>query len=394
MERGHLISNAQALCGITAAVVGFALFLRSRGFKVYQNCVVDALRSLLHIDPLDPQQFKCALRANMVSLDMEWRQFEELFNTYWAGYQEMRGDKGNENKRQGSVPDDSKEDAKPDGPAVESEAGREAPVRDIKFLEGVAYSPFETLEKRDLGTLNTMELQAARLALRGLMQPFRFDRIRRTAPSRRKGRLDFPRIMRQGLKRDGYPLELFFKDKKRRLKRLFILADVSGSMDRYASFVLPFLIGLKGIGARAEVFVFSTQLTSITRYVRHLSLEKALERIAAEVPDWSGGTRIGYCLRQFNDRMGKGLSRSRSVVVLLSDGWDLGGKELLSRQAAILRKRVHRVVWLNPIESDPDMSTVCSGMRAAARHIDHILPADSLDALKRTGRLISRIMVH
>jgi uncharacterized protein with von Willebrand factor type A (vWA) domain len=392
MGKGHPISSRVYREGITSAVVGFAFFLRSRGFKVYQNCLLDALRSLLQIDILDREQFKYALRANLVSLDAEWRQFDELFDTYWFEGQGVQ--QGEQAKQKDEISEDSKEELEPEGPSVDSEEGREVPVRAIKFLEGVAYSPFETLEKKDLGSLSSIELQAVRLALRGLMQSFKFDRIRRKTRSPRKGVLDFPRIMREGLKREGYPFELFFKEKKRRLKRLMILADVSGSMEKYASFVLPFLIGLRGIGAKAEVFVFSTQLTSITRYVRHLSLEKALKRIAEEVPDWSGGTRIGYSLRQFNQRMGKGLSRRRSVVVLLSDGWDLGGKELLSREAAILRKKVHRVLWLNPVESDPDMSTVCKGMRAAARYIDYILPADSLEALRRTGRILSRIMVH
>ena len=189
-------------------------------------------------------------------------------------------------------------------------------------------------------------------------------------------------------------MELFFKEKKKRLKRMVILADVSGSMDRYAQFVMPFMLGLRGVGSRAEVFVFSTSLTPVTFIIRHLSFEKALERIAREVPEWSGGTRIGYSLHQFNQAHGHRLVSQRTVVVILSDGWDLGGKELLRREMEALARKAHTVIWLNPLAGDPDYQPVCQGMRIALSYVDYFLPADSLQSLKQVARLLSRIMIH
>ncbi len=206
--------------------------------------------------------------------------------------------------------------------------------------------------------------------------------------------MDFRRIIRKSLKTGGMPLELFYKKRKKRLKRLVILADVSGSMDRYARFVMPFILGLKGIGSRAQVFVFSTSLTPITSVVRRLSIEKALEYISQLVPDWSGGTRIGYSLHQFNEGHGESLLNKRTVVVVMSDGWDLGGRELLKREMKTLSRKAHSVIWLNPLAGDTEYRPVCRGMQTALPYVDYFLAADSLQNLKKVGRTLSRVMAH
>jgi uncharacterized protein with von Willebrand factor type A (vWA) domain len=206
--------------------------------------------------------------------------------------------------------------------------------------------------------------------------------------------MDFRRIMKKSLKLGGIPLELFYKKKKKRLKRLVILADVSGSMDRYARFVTPFIMGLRGVGSKAEVFVFSTSLTPITSFVRRYDLDKALERISQEVPDWSGGTRIGYSLHQFNQEYAERLLNKRTVVVILSDGWDLGGKEPLRREMEILSRKAYCIIWLNPVAGDTEYKPICQGMQTALPYVDYFLPADSLESLKKVGRTLSRVMAH
>ena len=163
-------------------------------------------------------------------------------------------------------------------------------------------------------------------------------------------------------------------------------------MDRYAKFVMPFILGLKGIGSKAEVFVFSTSLTPITFLVKHLSYEKAIKRIAATVPDWSGGTKIGFSLHQFNQDHGARLLHSRTVIVIMSDGWDLGGKEMLRREMENIKRKAHSVIWLNPLAGGPNYRPVPSGMKIALPYTDYFLPANSLENLKRIGRILSRVM--
>jgi uncharacterized protein len=379
---------------LAGRVVRFADFLKGHGFRVFQSSVHDALRSLEQIELERSEDFLAALRVNLSSSDLEWTRFEGLFEAFWNLCGVKSEEPGNE---PGTREKDSRypsrdvrflpsDDGEPAG-TVEVQENRE-------WLEGVAYSPVSMVEKKDLGRFDNADVLLAQLALKKMMEPFRVNIIRRSRRSRRRGNMDFPRIMRRSLKTEGTPLELFYREKKRRLKRLVILADVSGSMDRYARFVMPFLLGLRGIGSRAEVFVFSTSLTSITFTIRHLSMEKALDRISQEVPDWSGGTRIGLSLHQFNQGQGRRLLSRRSVVVILSDGWDLGGKELLRREMEVLSRRAHCVVWLNPLAGDPEYQPMCKGMQVALPYVDHFMAADSLMSLKRVGRLLSRVMIH
>jgi uncharacterized protein len=384
------MTNDQTLAG---RVICFAGFLKERGFRVFQSSVLDALRSLAAISLEEREDFFGALRANLAATDLEWSQFRGLFDQFWGhavSDQEAGTDPGEPER---------KTDRSPSGGErltdVDAAVSTEIDVNHHKeWLEGIAYSPVSLVQRKDLGRFDKGDIPMARLALKQMTAPFKVDTSRRSKRGGHAGDMDFRRVMRTCLRTGGTPFDLFYREKKKRLKRLVILADVSGSMDRYAMFVMPFLMGLKGVGSRAEVFVFATTLTPITFLVRHLSLEKALERIAEEVPDWSGGTRIGLSLHQFNHGYGERLVNRRTVVIILSDGWDLGGKELLRREMAFLNRKAHTVIWLNPLAGDPDYEPLCRGMQTALPYVDHFLPAHSLQSLKRVGRLLTRVMVH
>ena len=373
-------------------MVKFADFLKGRGFRVFQSSVQDSLRCLREIDILEREDVLTVLRTNMVTNDLEWIQFKSLFDEFWTRSDRKPAKVKSLSRRRregGGKPDvNSLRDIR-EAPSSESDWNDEK-----KWLEGIAYSPVSHITKKDFGRFDHGDIQIAQLALKRLMKPFVIQLSRRTKRSRKRGETDFPRVMRKSLRTDGLPVELFYREKRKRLKRLVILADVSGSMDRYARFVMPFMLGLRGIGPRAEVFVFSTSLTSITFMVRHLSIDKAIESIAKKVPDWSGGTKIGYSLHQFNQDHGRLLVSRRTVVVILSDGWDLGGKELLRREMAELSRKAHCIIWLNPLAGDPEYGPVCQGMSTALPFVDYFLPADNLMSLKRVGRLLSRIMIR
>lgn len=379
--------------GITAKIVAFATFLKARGFKVYQSSILDALRGLQTIALSSREDFFTVLRVNFASSDLEWAQFRGLFEAFFSmEEEEVREDEepvpspGMDERKEG-VPEYVLRETRAEGIVdTEEEDGGER--------EGIAYSPISRIEQKDLFHLGPKDIQIAQLALKKMIAPFHVSLTRRLKKSRKKGNIDFRRVMRKSLKGGGIPLELFFREKRKRLKRLVILADVSGSMDRYARFVMPFLLGLRGVGARAEVFVFSTSLSRITQLIQHLPIEKTLKRISEEIPDWSGGTRIGYSLHQFNESHGSRMLSRRTVVVIMSDGWDLGGKTLLRREMAAVSRQAHSVIWLNPLAGDPDYRPVCQGMRIALPYIDHFLPADSLASLERVGKLLAKVMVH
>jgi len=379
--------------GLAGRVARFARFLKSRGFKVFQSSVHDALLSLREIDFSKREDFFASLRVNFAKTDLEWVQFEGLFHEFWRQKGEEAEEDDNRHASEGQAEERSLDGEQVPLILADQSAGGEDEEQK-EWLEGVAYSPISKLEKKDLSRFDRKDVQVAELALKQMLESFKVHVSRRSRRSSRSKDMDFSRVMRKSLKTGGLPMELFYREKKKRLKRLVILADVSGSMDRYARFVMPFLLGLRGVGSRAEVFVFSTTLTSVTSMVRRLSIDNAIEGIAEAVPEWSGGTRIGYSLHQFNEGQGERLLNRRTVVVILSEGWDLGGKELLKREMATLHRKAHSLIWLNPLAGDPRFDPMCQGMRVALPYVDHFLPADSLLSLKRVARLLSKVMIH
>jgi uncharacterized protein with von Willebrand factor type A (vWA) domain len=338
---------------LTERVVLFSRFLRNRGFKVFSSGIVDALRGLEAVDIAKREDFFSVLRANLVTTDLEWRIFRELFNEFWQGiFEEREKEKGEECKEDLSGQNEDRVVENEIDAPTSGKADIDGP-RKREYLEGSTYSPVAVLEKRDLSQFERSDIQTAQLILKNMMAPFKITAARRVKRSRKPGDIHFRLMMKKSMKANGIPMELLYRMRKKRLKRLVILADVSGSMDRYAQFVMPFIMGIKGIGSRAEVYVFSTSLTAISPILRKFNVEKVLELIANEVPDWSGGTRIGESLQEFVERYGQRHLNKRTVILIMSDGWDLGARKLLIREMETISSKVHCVIWLNPLAGDP-----------------------------------------
>ena len=168
------------------------------------------------------------------------------------------------------------------------------------------------------------------------------------------------------------------------------MCDVSGSMDIYTSFILFFIHGLKQVERGAEVFIFSTRLTRITSLLERYSFPQFLEGVSKAAPDWSGGTRIGECLKDFNQRYALSLVRPDSIFLVYSDGWDRGSPQLLNSELGRIRTRAAEIIWLNPLMGYPSYQPICQGMKTALPYIDHLLPAHNLASLKNVARVLAR----
>ncbi len=373
--------------GLAASVLAFADFLRRREFRVFPTSVHDALKGLAGIDLGMRSDFEEVLRATLVSNRGEWRRFPELFHEFW----DRKECEGEADRQPPLHPDTSRgarSESVQSGDAQSDVLGEADKEAETEYTEGAMYSAVTRVKNKDLGELHPKDIHMAQLALRQIARSFRRERFRRKKRSRRPADLDFPQTLKKSIKTGGWPFERYYRKRKRKLKRLVILADVSGSMDRYTRLVVPFLLGLRDMHSRAEVFVFSTSLTSLTALVRHLPPEEALNRLAGAFPAWSGGTRIGLSLRQFRwSESGRKVSR-RTVVLILSDGWDLGDPEILQNEMAELSRRVHKILWLNPLAGDPNFQPICKGMRAALPYVDALLPAGDLAGLQRVAAFL------
>jgi uncharacterized protein len=272
------------------------------------------------------------------------------------------------------------------GPPV-AQAPRRAGVA---VTEEVALaSPVELLRRKSFASCSAEELEQ----LGALMQ-----RLRLAVPTKRSRRLrsaraglpDFRRTLRRSFRTGGEPLERRFRARPRRRRRLVLLLDVSGSMADYSRALLVFAHAALRTDRRWEAFCFGTRLTRLTGALRGSRPDDALRHAAAEVVDWNGGTRIGESLKRLLDEWGhRGLLRG-AVLVLCSDGLEVGDPDLLAEQMARASRLAHRIVWLNPLKGDAAYEPLARGMRAALPYVDVFAAGHNLASLEELGAELVR----
>ncbi|AHG89701.1 VWA containing CoxE family protein [Gemmatirosa kalamazoonensis] len=351
------------------AVTTFCRSLRARGLLVTPGESIDAVRALRLVDAADRDEVYFALRALLTSRAGDGVVFDELFAAWW------------------DAPPAAPSGAKLRGGAPRAVSlerwatGAGERTDDAPSPAGIAAaSAGESQRAKDFGTYRDDELDAivhlaTRIARRLTSRP-----SRRWMPARRGERLHLARTMRRALA--GDVVELARRTRKRRRTKLIALCDVSGSMDLYSRFLLQLLYALQHAFARVESFVFSTSLRHVSAQLALGTYREALDRLAHDVSGWSGGTRIGESLAAFVDGWPRLVDR-RTVVVVLSDGWDTGEPAVLAGALAAIRRRAGRVVWLNPLLGSPGYEPLTRGMQAALPHVDVFAPVHNLESLER-----------
>ena len=181
----------------------------------------------------------------------------------------------------------------------------------------------------------------------------------------------------------GDLLDLPRRARREAPRPIVLLGDVSGSMERYSRILAHFVYGLARSATRVEVFLFATRLTRVTRHLMTRRGDEALARLAREVQDWGGGTRIGEALRAFNTHWARRVIRNGPVVLIVSDGWDRGDPQMLSQELGRVRRSCRRLIWLNPLLGSAQYEPLTRGMQAALRHVDDFLPAHNLVSLEQ-----------
>jgi uncharacterized protein with von Willebrand factor type A (vWA) domain len=269
------------------------------------------------------------------------------------------------------------------GPLVQIRVQMEAQA-DVGLASAV-----ELLKDKSFSRCSKEELsQLAELMSRiELSVPRRRTRRRETS---RAGLPDLRRTLRRSFRTGGDPLERAWRRRRRRPRRLILLLDVSGSMDAYSRALVMFAHAALRSDPRWEAFCFGTRLTRVTRALAGSDPDEALLRAAEEVLDWDGGTRIGDSLKRFLDEYGHGGLARGAVVVICSDGLEVGDPDLLAEQMARLSRLAYRVVWLNPLKEDPSYQPLARGMHAALPYVDHFWSGHSLASLEEVGEAISR----
>ncbi len=360
--------------------VAFADALRREGLDVSAGDDLQFVRALGAVDSTRLEEVYWAGRATLVHRCEDFEVYDRVFGTTWLDLA----------PRLRPVDDhliatllDSEDLDDIDDEGDEGDDGL-APDE----LRTVRYSFTEVLGRRDFAECSDDELEEAYR----LMAQFAFvgprRRSRRHVPVVRGRRMDFRRTIRSALRTDGELIRRHHTAVGSRPRRLVFLVDVSGSMESYARALVRFVQAAVVGRSRVEAFTLGTRLTRITRQLSERDPDRAVAAASEAVDDWSGGTRLGEAIGEFNDRWGvRGMARG-SVVVILSDGWDRGDPAVMSEQMQRLARVAEQIVWVNPLKATEGYAPLAGGMAAALDHVDTFLEGHSLDALAALARTL------
>ena len=369
----------------------FCRTLRQAGLPVGPGQVIAASQAILKTGIERRDDFYFGLRAVLVKDPGQARLFDQAFHVYFRNPRLLE-------RMMGLLLPTlvTEQDASGDDAAVrrllESLAGEEEPGGDEIVIEvdrSGSYSRDEILRDRDFEQMSLEEQAAAKVLLRKGLDVLREIPTRRFRPDRRGRRYDLRRSMRLMLQTNGQLVELARKSRRYRPPPLVLISDISGSMSGYSRMFLHFAHALSSRRQRVHSFVFGTRLTNITRWLAERDVDQALARVAAEVRDWDGGTRIADCLERFNVDWGRRVLSGRAVVIVLSDGLEKDSRAHLEVQMQRLRRTADQLIWLNPLLRFDDFEPLASGIRAMLPYVDRFLPAHNINSLLDLGRVLA-----
>ena len=368
-------------------VVGFSRALHHAGVEVNAGNLIDLCDSFRYISLHNRSDFYAAARATLVSRYDDLETFDEVFKAFWAR-PILPDDMTLTDTDAGGDPD---LDVQADVNEVVDTADLQEEAEGEGESEEVGYSPDEALMGKDLAAMSDREIEQARKVIHEIVNIIANRRSRRRVPENRGAELDFRRTWRRNALYGSDGVELMMKRRRIKKTKLMLLCDVSGSMDCYSRFLIRFIYALKREIRDVEVGVFSTRMTAISRLLKTKGIEESLVEVADTVHDWAGGTDIGGCLREFNDQFARDMLHSRTVMIIVSDGWDRGDPDLMRQEMARLRKRVHKLMWLNPLLGTPGYQPLCLGMKTALPYLDYFLPAHNLESLIQLARTLRSV---
>jgi len=369
---------------MTPALLGnllvFARVLRTAGLAVRANAVPDAALALCDVGLQRRDDVRHTLRCIFVCRQEDLRRFDELFDRFWRSWTDPRGEPSA--PRPMSIPPRALTTVRLTAPRpASSPTGDDQLHEDGEAIARRTYSADEAWRRKDFAAFTAEDAVRAEQAIARLTWNPGVRLTRRWIAGRGPA-IDFRRLLRVNARHGGELATLPRRVRRVRARPLILLCDVSGSMEPYTRVLLLFAHAILGAERRVEVFVFSTRLSRVTHQFSAPRVDQAVANVQHAVRDWSGGTRIGEAVRQFNVAWARRVLRPRPVVLFISDGWDLGDPELLGREMARLQRSVHRLIWLNPLLGSPGYQPLARGTRAALPFVDEFLPVHNMWSLE------------
>lgn len=397
-------SVAQAVTSVASArgkgtlpnLMAFARALKQLGVKVSLSQVLDASRSLELVDIAQRADFRALLRANLILQKEDFPVFDMVFDCFWReqSYErvpmetmEIEGTPTESDAPEGGDEEGGLEEAVSDAAANEN-----LQLENLDEFALPTYSPQELMNRKDFSEMGVEESRAIARAILLIATKIATQISRRKKVGRKGNAVDPRWTMRRSMKHGGEIIELVRRKRRIKKTRVVLLCDVSGSMDCYSRFLIQFMYGLQNELWGVETFVFSTSLSRITHLIRTKNIVNALEKISGSILGWSGGTNIGRSLHTFNRNFAPSMVTHRTVVVIISDGWDRGDVSLLEREMQDLKRRCKKIIWLNPLLASENYEPLCKGMQAALPYLDLFLSVHNVNSLVSLGRTLQKMV--
>lgn len=383
---GELAGGGKGDGRLADNITYFARALRKAGLKIGPGAVIDAVEAVEAIGIGSREEFYTALFAVFVKRHEDKAVFDEAFRLFWRSReliakmmqmmlpgtpnvgQKEKNRAGQSRASDALVAEKDRRSAKPEEPEIEFDA---------RFT----MSGSEVLRKMDFAQMSAKELAIAKAEIARIQLSFDEVRTRRFRPSNRPKIFDARQTMRASMKTGGDLLLPKFREQRTIHPPLVILADISGSMSQYTRIFLHFLHAMTEKRRRVHTFLFGTRLTNVTRQMRHKDPDEALDACSAAVTDWSGGTRIGETLREFNRLWARRVLGQGASVLLITDGLERDSIEELATEMDRLHRSCRRLIWLNPLLRFEGFEAKARGVRAMLPHVDEFRPVHNLDAI-------------
>jgi len=363
---------------MSANIIQFCRFLRQKGFTVGVDDEIITLRALQSIDYTHPSLFQQALRATLCRSKIQAEAFDEIFEQYW--------------KQLGKAVDAR---TKAD-PSKKKPVSQQSNLRSLKtWLHGnrtneteetATYSIHENISRKDFSSIPEEDVDELMRIIRAVAARLAAKASRRYKASQHQDMPDLRQTLRKNLRRGGELLEIVYRKHQRNRLKILMLCDVSKSMELYTVFLVQFMYAFQQVYKRMETFVFGTSLKRITPILKEQNFRATLDLLTEENSDWAGGTRIGECLNNFVQNYSKNLLDSKTIVIIVSDGWDKGEMELLQKSMESIQAHSKKIIWLNPLAGFASYRPDVAGMQTAMPYIDVFAAVHNVESLRQLGK--------
>ena len=379
---------------LAANIMHFGRVLRAAGLPVGPGRVIEAIKAVETVGLARRDDFYWALHAALINRRDQRDLFDQAFHLFWRNPRimermmammlpEFRG------ATEESAPELNRRVAE----AMQQGADNKTPHErqdEMVVDTTMTWSNREVLQTMDFDKMSNAELAEAKRALRRLRLPIHLVPTRRFRPDPRGPRADMRATLRAALRGGADIIDLKRRRRRTRPPPLVALCDISGSMGRYSRMLLHFLHAVTNDRDRVFTFLFGTRLTHITRHLRRRDVDEALDRVAEAVEDWSGGTRIGHCVDEFNRRWSRRVLGQGAIVLLISDGLDRDAGTGIQREIERLHKSARRLIWLNPLLRYEGFAPKSMGVRALLPHVDEFRPVHNLESLEALASALAK----